>query len=247
MALGWCHISKFLLMSQATHCPSCATLLKVVPNQLRSSYGWVRCGKCKNVFDATLTLQATTAPVSLIGPNAQQAVPVDAAVATPMSGEEVGSALGFMVHSAGLQDAELSEDMHESFQPCAEMPADEVTLNAEQIPAEDSKAEQEKAHEFVAAHSETDAVPVQEKASFALEPQLAHYGLPAAVRSGGESTKVKANAKTKTETKKSNRKKLGCWALLAPNFPSPSQFLQNLKRMLTSPQSRCGSRRSRPC
>lgn len=49
-------------MSQTTRCPSCATLFKVVPDQLRISEGWVRCGQCMEVFDATLSLQQTPAP-----------------------------------------------------------------------------------------------------------------------------------------------------------------------------------------
>ena len=39
-------------MSQVTCCPACQTLLKVVPDQLRLSQGWVRCGQCGEVFDA---------------------------------------------------------------------------------------------------------------------------------------------------------------------------------------------------
>lgn len=39
-------------MSQITRCPQCQTRFKVVDDQLRISDGWVRCGKCKAVFDA---------------------------------------------------------------------------------------------------------------------------------------------------------------------------------------------------
>lgn len=44
-------------MSQITRCPSCATMFKVVADQLRISDGWVRCGHCKQVFDASAHLQ----------------------------------------------------------------------------------------------------------------------------------------------------------------------------------------------
>ena len=44
-------------MSLVTRCPSCATTFKVVRDQLRISDGWVRCGRCSKVFDATLDLQ----------------------------------------------------------------------------------------------------------------------------------------------------------------------------------------------
>ena len=43
-------------MSQNTRCPACQTLFKVVPDQLRVSEGWVRCGQCSEIFDAHLHL-----------------------------------------------------------------------------------------------------------------------------------------------------------------------------------------------
>lgn len=45
-------------MSLITCCPACATRFKVVPDQLRISEGWVRCGHCTEVFDAAAHLQA---------------------------------------------------------------------------------------------------------------------------------------------------------------------------------------------
>jgi predicted Zn finger-like uncharacterized protein len=51
-------------MSLVTRCPSCATTFRVVRDQLRISDGWVRCGRCSHVFDATLDLQETPDPVS---------------------------------------------------------------------------------------------------------------------------------------------------------------------------------------
>lgn len=44
-------------MSLITRCPSCGTMFKVVPDQLRISQGWVRCGHCAEVFDASAHLQ----------------------------------------------------------------------------------------------------------------------------------------------------------------------------------------------
>ena len=43
-------------MSLVTRCPACSTAFKVVRDQLRISEGWVRCGRCSQVFDATLDL-----------------------------------------------------------------------------------------------------------------------------------------------------------------------------------------------
>jgi predicted Zn finger-like uncharacterized protein len=52
-------------MSQITRCPACDTLFKVVPDQLRVSDGWARCGQCDEVFDANAHLHSeeTAAPV----------------------------------------------------------------------------------------------------------------------------------------------------------------------------------------
>jgi predicted Zn finger-like uncharacterized protein len=52
-------------MSQITRCPSCATSFKVVADQLRISEGWVRCGQCKEVFDASAHL-LPVAPAALL-------------------------------------------------------------------------------------------------------------------------------------------------------------------------------------
>jgi len=40
-------------MSLVTRCPACSTCFRVVPDQLRISDGWVRCGQCSEVFDAS--------------------------------------------------------------------------------------------------------------------------------------------------------------------------------------------------
>jgi predicted Zn finger-like uncharacterized protein len=44
-------------MGLITRCPACGTLFKVVPDQLRISEGWVRCGHCAEIFDASAHLQ----------------------------------------------------------------------------------------------------------------------------------------------------------------------------------------------
>jgi len=46
-------------MSLITRCPACRTMFKVVPDQLRISEGWVRCGQCDEIFDARGHLQET--------------------------------------------------------------------------------------------------------------------------------------------------------------------------------------------
>jgi predicted Zn finger-like uncharacterized protein len=39
-------------MSLATRCPACGTVFRVVQDQLKVSEGWVRCGRCHEVFSA---------------------------------------------------------------------------------------------------------------------------------------------------------------------------------------------------
>jgi predicted Zn finger-like uncharacterized protein len=43
-----------------TRCPACGTMFKVVPDQLKVSQGWVRCGHCTEVFDASAHLQSSS-------------------------------------------------------------------------------------------------------------------------------------------------------------------------------------------
>lgn len=56
-----------LQMSQITRCPACSTQFKVVADQLRISDGWVRCGHCAEVFDASESLMP--APPSALLPD----------------------------------------------------------------------------------------------------------------------------------------------------------------------------------
>jgi predicted Zn finger-like uncharacterized protein len=71
-------------MSLITSCPACGTMFRVVPDQLKISEGWVRCGHCSEVFDASAHLtdesvlgnlpeaQATThAPLTAPAPPAE--------------------------------------------------------------------------------------------------------------------------------------------------------------------------------
>lgn len=43
-------------MNLIASCPACHTSYKLVPDQLRISDGWVRCGRCSEVFDASQQL-----------------------------------------------------------------------------------------------------------------------------------------------------------------------------------------------
>lgn len=81
-------------MSLITRCPACRTMFKVVPDQLRISQGWVRCGKCQEVFDASADLHEGSAQENLAvaddGPDtlALDEAPADA-VATDAAAQPV--------------------------------------------------------------------------------------------------------------------------------------------------------------
>lgn len=69
-------------MSQITRCPACGTTFKVVADQLRISDGWVRCGQCKDVFDASAhLLPVVSAPARRSAP--PSAAPPEPPAAAP--------------------------------------------------------------------------------------------------------------------------------------------------------------------
>jgi len=63
-------------MSLITSCPACGTMFRVVADQLKISEGWVRCGHCTEVFDATAHM-ADEEPMSRFPPDAELAAPPD--------------------------------------------------------------------------------------------------------------------------------------------------------------------------
>ena len=72
-------------MSLTTRCPACRTLFKVVPDQLRVSEGWVRCGQCSEIFDASLHLQQTPRAVDPVPDNPPSSMAIVAALAVVAS------------------------------------------------------------------------------------------------------------------------------------------------------------------
>lgn len=65
-------------MSLATRCPSCGTVFRVVRDQLKVSDGWVRCGRCSEVFNAVQRLfeLELDAPGTMTAPPASAAPPL---------------------------------------------------------------------------------------------------------------------------------------------------------------------------
>ncbi|MBK9439926.1 MAG: DUF3426 domain-containing protein [Comamonadaceae bacterium] len=83
-------------MSLLTRCPACLTHFRLVPDQLRLSQGWVRCGQCEEIFDASLNLiHAALAPEEEPGQSAAAEAPnaqlVDAASDVPEASHCLGN------------------------------------------------------------------------------------------------------------------------------------------------------------
>ena len=67
-------------MSLATRCPACGTVFRVVRDQLKVSEGWVRCGRCSEVFNAgerLFELEADAANAAVPGPASAAAASQD--------------------------------------------------------------------------------------------------------------------------------------------------------------------------
>jgi predicted Zn finger-like uncharacterized protein len=121
-------------MSLITRCSTCGTTFKVVTDQLKVSRGWVRCGYCAAVFDASLHLQATPLPSqSRVGPSTSGPAPEDAAATIPADLEPRGSYLpklpavptsGLLLKESGV-DTKIGGDGHTA------APVQERTANSE--------------------------------------------------------------------------------------------------------------------
>ena len=101
-------IGSSIGMSQITRCPACHTVFKVVQDQLRMSGGWVRCGQCTEVFDATLTLAASAADLSTIELAMQAAAMAPVAAAVPEQLDPPVSVTSARLGQPGLLSPELA-------------------------------------------------------------------------------------------------------------------------------------------
>jgi predicted Zn finger-like uncharacterized protein len=114
-------------MSLITRCPACGTMFKVVPDQLKISEGWVRCGHCADVFDATAHLQQeapATEPDSLI-PVPQLLRHAEPAPARRAADEGFASSLNTEVGDGLSTDPPDSSQLEEEALALMEQPQDE--------------------------------------------------------------------------------------------------------------------------
>jgi predicted Zn finger-like uncharacterized protein len=112
-------------MSLITRCPACGTMFKVVPDQLRISEGWVRCGHCREVFDATGHLQPDDKEdAALEPPPPAQKPTVPASRAAPDS-EAFLPSVHSEIDEGLLSEVPDSALFHEEAQALRETPLDQ--------------------------------------------------------------------------------------------------------------------------
>ncbi len=70
-------------MTLAVQCPQCRTAFKVVKDQLKVAQGWVKCGRCEQVFDAHSHWLQVDLPEPI--PATEPAAPVIASVDAPVA------------------------------------------------------------------------------------------------------------------------------------------------------------------
>ena len=122
-------------MSLITRCPACGTMFKVVSDQLKVSQGWVRCGQCAEVFDASLHLQTERPPQPVLADS--QELPVAIAdlpaetVATDLSQQIVGSSTPEAADSSYVEV--VGAALNTTDDPLAAIPLADVP---EEMPAE---------------------------------------------------------------------------------------------------------------
>jgi predicted Zn finger-like uncharacterized protein len=79
-------------MTLATRCSACGTSFRVVQDQLKVSGGWVRCGRCNEVFNALEGLyEIYTQPGELPGSSPARGSGAPASQAAPASGTSLGT------------------------------------------------------------------------------------------------------------------------------------------------------------
>lgn len=109
-------------MSLATRCAACGTVFRVVQDQLKVSEGWVRCGRCNDVFNALEGLFDLDREAPPAGADAGTDVSVAPAGATdPLTGVtaslEQDELLAPHPGPPGPQDSSELNELNESFDP----------------------------------------------------------------------------------------------------------------------------------
>jgi predicted Zn finger-like uncharacterized protein len=93
-------------MSLKTRCPACDTVFKIVPDQLKVSSGWVRCGRCAEVFDAAS--HAVSPEISEGWPQPAPAVPAPADESAYVASKKIEA---FQEDESSARNNEVTADL----------------------------------------------------------------------------------------------------------------------------------------
>jgi predicted Zn finger-like uncharacterized protein len=125
-------------MSLATRCSACGTVFRVVQDQLKVSEGWVRCGRCQEVFNAVEGLFDLDRESPPAWPQADEPAPTLAAHApsSPTDAPALEAAAGPLLQT---EDPATSEGFADA-RFHSELPPDTETARADD--ADDGEAAQ---------------------------------------------------------------------------------------------------------
>jgi predicted Zn finger-like uncharacterized protein len=116
-------------MVLAARCPGCKTVFRLVPDQLKLADGWVRCGRCSELFHALDEAVDTAAPAADPASAAQHGALVEEVLASPpAAAEQAAAALAAPVQP--VADAALVEPVEPA------MSVEDVAAAAPDSPAE---------------------------------------------------------------------------------------------------------------
>lgn len=156
-------------MSFIARCPACQTSYKVVPDQLRISDGWVRCGQCGEVFDASQQLMEPE-----IDPSPDQTQPDDPAL--PHRSNDAGAVS--QDETTGLTDPALGNQQLSSMEDAPVHPSAPESLPPDRRPETDWESAallvKPSAEVAVEAPGMQERMSVVDAVSFLREPEDRH-------------------------------------------------------------------------
>ncbi|MGU7770874.1 DUF3426 domain-containing protein [Burkholderia sp. MR1-5-21] len=152
-------------MLLATRCPHCETVFRLQQEQLALHGGLVRCGHCRQVFDASASLvdEHASQPEPAV---AEAAARGDEVVAGPADAASTAESAAVDVHAAGEPAVEAHDADRSAVEapgaeaPAAEVPAAEVP--AAEVPAAEAPAAEAPAAEAPAAKAPAAEAPAAE-------------------------------------------------------------------------------------
>ena len=121
-------------MSLATRCTACGTIFRVVQDQLRVSEGWVRCGRCAEVFDARQQLF----DIEREAPPPWPSTPAPPALPTPPAPPPVHAPMRQDEHVHRVEAARVQEEEEEQSIEHFELP-DELPAELQRHRLEDER------------------------------------------------------------------------------------------------------------